>query len=92
MWNNDAIPYVNVAFGDLPERLKTAGDEVSVPREILMRLLELYISCWDFDEDWYLATYPDIKDAVNQGLFSFGLGTFPDGRLLGGPLRAPTGR
>src|SRR5271167_4374756 len=70
------IPYVSVAFGNLPERLKEAGEEVSVPREILTRLLDLYISCWDFDEDWYLATYPDIKDAVDQGLFTSGWAHF----------------
>jgi len=70
------IPYVNVAFGDLPERLKTAGENVSVPREILMRLLDLYISCWDFDEEWYLATYPDVADGVREGLFPSGWAHF----------------
>ena len=70
------IPYVSVALGDLPDRLKTAGDEVSVPREILTRLLDLYILCWDFDEEWYLENYPDIQDAVNQGLFPSGWAHF----------------
>ena len=70
------IPHVGVAFGDLPERLKTAGDEVAVPRDILVRLMDLYISCWEFDETWYLATYPDIQDAVRQGLFPSGSAHF----------------
>lgn len=66
------IPHVNVVFGDLPERMKTMGEEVSVPREILVRLLDLYIMCWGFDEDWYLSTYPDVQEAVKEGLFSSG--------------------
>lgn len=70
------IPHVNVAFGDLPKRLKSAGDEVSVPREILARLLDLYILCWGFDEDWYLSTYPDIEEAVRQNLFPSGWAHF----------------
>lgn len=70
------IPHVNVAFGDLPERLQTEDDEVPVPREILTRLLDLYIVCWGFDEDWYLSTYPDIEAAVNQGLFPSGWAHF----------------
>ena len=70
------IPYAKVAFGDLAERLKAADDEVSVPREILARLLDLYISCWDFDEEWYLATFPDVREAVDQGLFISGWAHF----------------
>jgi hypothetical protein len=66
------IPHPNVAFGDLAERMKKAGDEVSVPRKVLARLLDLYISFWDFDEDWYLATYPDIQAAVAGGKFPSG--------------------
>ena len=71
------IPHVNVAFGDLPDRLKMVGDEVPVPREILARLLDLYILCWGFDEDWYLSTYPDIEEAVKQNLFASGWAHFP---------------
>ena len=70
------IPHVNVAFGDLPERLQTEEDEVPVPREILTRLLDLYILCWGFDEDWYLSTYPDIEAAVKEGLFPSGWAHF----------------
>jgi len=70
------IPHVNVAFGDLPERLKTEDDEVPVPREILTRLLDLYILCWGFDQGWYLSTYPDIEAAVKQGLFPSGWAHF----------------
>ncbi|MCK1368321.1 hypothetical protein [Bradyrhizobium sp. 62] len=66
------IPHPNVAFADLAERLTTPADEVMVPRKLLMRLLDLYISSWDFDEDWYLATYPDIQAAVTDGKFASG--------------------
>src|SRR5579859_749348 len=66
------IPHPKVAFGDLADRLKSSGDEVSVPRKLLDRLLDLYISFWDFDEDWYLATYPDIQAAVAAGKFGSG--------------------
>ena len=86
------IPYVKVAFGEFPERLKRAGDEVSVPREILTKLLELYISCWDFDEDWYLASNPDVKDAVDQGLFSSGWEHFRTVGYFEGRFGLPTGR
>jgi hypothetical protein len=44
------IPHPNVAFGDLAERMKKAGDEVSVPRKLLARLLDLYISFSDCGE------------------------------------------
>jgi len=70
------IPHVNVAFGNLPENLEKPGDEVSVPRETLARLLDLYISCWDFDEDWYLANYADVQEAVGQGKFASGWAHF----------------
>ena len=40
------IPHVRIAFGDLPEKLVEHGDDIPVPREILLRLLDLYISCW----------------------------------------------
>jgi hypothetical protein len=66
------IPHVEVAFGELAETLKKSGDEVPVPREMLTRLLDLYISCWDFDEDWYLATYPDVHEAIREGKFPSG--------------------
>ena len=70
------IPYVRVAFGDLPERLKGESDDVSVPRGILTRLLDLYISCWDFDEDWYRATYADVKESIDQGVWASGWAHF----------------
>ena len=80
------IPHVTVAFGDLPERLAQTNDEIAVPRELLARLLDLYISCWDFDEDWYLATYPDIQDAVSQGKFTSGWAHFRTVGYLEGRL------
>jgi hypothetical protein len=66
------IPHPKIAFGDLADRLKTSNDEVKVPRELLVHLLDLYISAWDFDEDWYLVTYPDIRAAVGHGQFTSG--------------------
>ncbi len=85
------IPHPKYAFGDLAERLESAGDEVPVPRKLLARLLDLYISCWDFDEDWYLATYPDIQGAVAQGKFASGWAHFRsvgymEGRLGNQPI------
>lgn len=70
------IPHVTVAFRDLPDRIKKSGDDVLVPREILLRLLDLYVSCWDFDEDWYLTNYPDVREAVSRGRFPSGWAHF----------------
>ena len=66
------IPHPQFAFDDLPEKMKEGGDEVKVSRKLLERLLDLYISLWDFDEDWYLAKYPDIQIAVSEGKFRSG--------------------
>jgi hypothetical protein len=70
------IPHPMIAFGDLAERMKTGDDEVKVPRKLLARLLDVYISFWDFDEEWYLATYPDIQAAVSHGNFTSGWAHF----------------
>jgi hypothetical protein len=85
------IPHPKIAFGDLLERMKTNDDEVKVPRKLLASLLDLYISCWDFDEEWYLATYPDIQTAVSQGKFTSGWAHFKavgylEGRLGSRPV------
>ena len=66
------IPHPRVAFGDLPDQFKTDADEVRLPRKTLVGLLDLYISSWDFDEDWYLTTYPDIAAAVSSARFASG--------------------
>lgn len=66
------IPHPKIAFGDLNERLKSADNEVLVPRRLLASLLDCYISLWAFDEDWYLATYPDVQSAVAQGVVASG--------------------
>jgi hypothetical protein len=84
------IPHVEVAFGDLAARLEKFGDDIPVPRELLVRLLDLYISCWDFDEDWYLVTYSDVRAAVKEGKFPSGWAHFRsigylEGRLGGEP-------
>lgn len=70
------IPHVKMVLGDLPDVLKNAKDDVVVPRRMLAQLLDLYIGCWDFDEDWYFATYPDVKEAVSQGAFPSGWSHF----------------
>jgi len=70
------IPHPKYAFADLSEKMKNASEEVVVPRKVLARLLDLYISCWDFDEEWYLARYPDIQAAVNQGVIASGWAHF----------------
>jgi hypothetical protein len=85
------IPHPKIAFGDLADQLKTSDDEIKVPRELLNLLLDMYISGWDFDEDWYLATYPDIQAAVGQGQFASGWAHFRaigyfEGRLGSRPI------
>jgi hypothetical protein len=68
-----AIPHPELVFGQLAKKLQSNKDsEYTVPREVLARLLDLYISCWDFDEEWYLATYSDIADAIKAGHFESG--------------------
>src|ERR1700754_1605232 len=67
-----SIPHSKVAFGDLAGRLNQSDDEVSIPRRLLVRLLDLYVSFWDFDEAWYLARNPDVDDAVSDGKFGSG--------------------
>ena len=71
-----AIPHPDLAFGNLKGKLNGESDEITIPRELLNSLLKLYISCWDFDEEWYLATYPDIQDAIKQGHFKSGWSHF----------------
>lgn len=66
------IPHPRVVFGDLPDRWKSDTEEITIPRKILGALLNLYISFWDFDEDWYLSTYPDIAAAVSSARFASG--------------------
>ena len=60
-----------------------------MPREILLRLLDLYISCWDFDEDWYLETYPDVQAAVGEGEFPSGWYHFRTVGYLEGRFGSP---
>ena len=56
-----------------------------------MHLLDLYICCWDFDEAWYLSTYPDVEAAIRKRLFPSGwmhfrkVGYF-EGRLGASPV------
>ena len=76
--------HVDFAFGDLAERLGKIGDEITVSRELVTRLLDLYISCWDFDEDWYLATYSDVREAVEPRQVFVGLGAFQIDWVSGG--------
>jgi hypothetical protein len=70
------IPHVKVVLGKLPDLLKSSDDDVLVPRRVLTQLLDLYICCWDFDEDWYFASYPDVKQAVKEGRFPSGWSHF----------------
>jgi hypothetical protein len=70
------IPHVKIAFGKLPEILKSSSDAVVVPRHLLAQLVDLYICCWDFDEEWYFASYPDVRQAVRDGGFPSGWSHF----------------
>ena len=85
-------PHVGIAFGDLPQKLNEHGDDIPVPREILVRLLDLYISCWDFDEDWYLSTYPDVEEAVRAGKCRVRLGPLQIRWVSGRAPRQSAGR
>lgn len=80
------IPHVEVAFGEFAKRVMGNEPEISVPRDILTRLLDLYVSCWDFDEEWYLANYPDISEAIKQGQFKSGWSHFRSVGYLEGRL------
>src|SRR3977135_1475051 len=71
-----AIPHVKFAFGDLAEKIAAGSSEITVPREVLARLLDLYISCWDFDEEWYVATNPAGRTAIDAGQFQSGWAHF----------------
>lgn len=84
------IPHPRVAFGDLPDQFNTDADEVRLPRKTLVGLLDLYISSWDFDEDWYLTTYPDIAAAVSSTRFASGWAHFRSVGYLEGRLGSPT--
>ena len=66
------IPHPKFVFGELTEKLKATDKEIAVPRKLLEALLDLYISYWDFDEEWYLEMNPDIKVAVDEGAFLSG--------------------
>src|SRR5579859_2143544 len=82
------IPPASVALGELAQRMLGPGPDVLVPREILERLLNLYVSCWDFDEEWYLTTYPDVQGAIEQGKFPSGWAHFRTVGYLEGRLGA----
>jgi hypothetical protein len=66
------IPHVNVVLKGLSEQIKQPNDTVNMPRQMLLDLLDLYICCWDFDEAWYMTTYPDVRQAVEDGKFPSG--------------------
>jgi hypothetical protein len=64
------IPHVDVLCPQLADRLKQNGDKLSVDLRIFLRLLDTYISLWPFDEEWYLRTYPEVRQAILDGHFS----------------------
>src|SRR4249919_1634211 len=80
------IPHVKLAFDSLADKLRSGETQVTVSRDVLANLCDLYISCWDFDEEWYLATYPDIKEAITQGHFPSGWSHFRTVGYLEGRL------
>jgi hypothetical protein len=48
------------------------GAHFRVERNFLISLLAKRIANIKFDEAWYLARYPDVKEAVRRGVFSSG--------------------
>jgi hypothetical protein len=41
----------------------------AIEKHFLYACMSSYVDTIHFDEGWYLETYPDIKDAVDKGLF-----------------------
>jgi hypothetical protein len=66
------IPHPDIVFGALMDQLKSSSDEILISRATLRRLLDLYISSWEFDEEWYLETYPDVRVAIEEKQFASG--------------------
>jgi hypothetical protein len=84
------VPHVKVLLGDIASDLLSSDEaEVAVPKQMLLQLLELYLSCWDFDEDWYLSKYPDVRDAVKSGALDSGWTHFKAIGYLEGRVGAP---
>jgi hypothetical protein len=73
-------PCVKATF---PELKQLAGDqnpkpEITISSWTVRSLVELLLSFWPFDEQWYLSTYPDIAEAVRQGEFPSGRDHYRD--------------
>jgi hypothetical protein len=49
------------------ERLST-GSKAAVSIPVLKSILSIAIAALPFDEEFYLSTYPDIRNAINAGL------------------------
>ena len=70
------VPHAKVLLGDIATTMLSDEPNILVPKQVLAQLLELYLSCWDFDEDWYLSKYPDVKNAVKSGVVESGRNHF----------------
>lgn len=61
------IPAFSALASDFAQELN--ADSASRARKLLA---QLYISSWDFDEDWYLSSNPDLKEAIPSSTFKSG--------------------
>lgn len=84
------VPHAKRLLGDVAEAILSADSDVSIPKQMLIQLLEIYLSCWDFDEDWYLTKYPDVGEAVKSGALESGWSHFRATGYLEGRIGAPS--
>jgi hypothetical protein len=57
--------------------------------EDLVEMIKTLLRCIDFDEEWYLKTYPDIAEAVKEGRIESGRWHFLENGYFEGRLPAP---
>jgi hypothetical protein len=60
-------PSFDVSFPEL-KRARNAAGKSGLGKELTMLIRQL-LDIWPFDESWYLATYPDVSQAVRDGKF-----------------------
>ena len=63
------MPPITWFWPELKEIYATSSETVTVDRKRLNTLLGLFLSCWEFDQTWYLSQYPDIAAAIEDGHF-----------------------
>lgn len=61
------VPFnvIQAEVGDL-----TAGKSLTVQPAQIVYILQRFLETIPIDEEWYLATYPDVADAIRNGAFT----------------------